>query len=58
MLRDVRKERGLSQYELSVKAGVNVANIRNWEQKGIEGAKVGLVKKVAAALGCTIEDLL
>lgn len=58
MLKDKRKESGLSQMELSEKSGIPMRTIQYWEAGHVLEAKVGSLKKVAEVLGCRIDDLL
>lgn len=54
-----RQRRGWSQTELASKSGVNVRNIRQYEQnpKTIGRAELATVQSLAKALGCRMEDL-
>lgn len=58
MLKEKRKESGLSQRKLSEKSGIPLRTIQNWEGGGIKCAVVGTLKKVADVLGCRVDDLL
>ena len=51
--------RGWSQTELASRSGVNVRNIRQYEQnpKTIRRAELSTVQSLAKALGCRMEDL-
>ena len=59
-LAQIRQENGLSQSQLADKSEVNRSMIQFYEQgvKDINKAQVGTVKKIAEALGCSIEDLI
>ena len=54
-----RQLRGWSQTELASKSGVNVRNIRQYEQnpERIRKAELSTVHSLAKALGCRMEDL-
>lgn len=53
----LREEAGLSQFKLAVMAGVTEKTVWNWEERGIENAKYGAVRRLARALGVAMEDL-
>lgn len=55
-----RKERMLSQQQLSIKTGISVRTIQDYEQhrRKLSHAKIETVKRLADVLGCTMEDLL
>ena len=59
-LAQIRQENGLSQSELSKKAGVNQSMIQFYEQgvKDINKAQAQTVKKLAQAIGCAMEELI
>ena len=59
-LKEMREKSGMSQSQLSRTAGVNIRTIQSYEQgiKDINRAQVGIVLKLAKALGCSIEDLI
>ena len=57
-LAEIRRAAGLSQNELANKAGLKVTTIQKWENRTMENAYVGLVKKAADALGCRVDDLI
>ena len=48
----------MSQFELAIKSGVKVTTIQKWENRSIENAYVGLLKRAADALGCKVDDLI
>lgn len=59
-LQKIRKNIGLSQSQLSKKAGVNIRSIQSYEQNVhmIDKAEYGTLKNISSALGCVVEDLL
>lgn len=57
-LKKLRVERGLSQAELSKKAGVHSVTLCEWEKGHTDGIKVQSVLKLADALGVPPSDLL
>jgi len=59
-LKNIRKERKLTQLKLSELSGVNVHMIQKYEQgvKDINKSEGLTLLKLSQALGCTIEDLL
>ncbi len=59
-LQEVRKAIGLSQKELSIKSGVTLRMIQQYEQraKDINKATASNLFALAGALGCKAEDLL
>ncbi len=59
-LQKIRKARGMSQQQLSDASGVTLRMIQLYEQKknDINCAAAGTVKRLAAALGCEMLDLL
>jgi transcriptional regulator with XRE-family HTH domain len=56
-LQKIRKDRGWSQPKLAEETGIAVATIREWEQRR-RNPSVPLIRKLADALECTVEDLL
>lgn len=58
MLRQRRKEAGLSQRELSELSGVPLRTIQHWELKGVENGTVKNVLNVSKALGLLIDQLV
>jgi len=58
-LRRLRENRGLTQGELAAASGVNVRNIRHYEQNpgSIARAEFATVAALARALACNIADL-
>ncbi len=59
-LKRIRESRGLSQTELAEQSGVNVRNIKTYEQRdnNIDKAQAQTLYKLSCVLGCNIEDLL
>ena len=55
-----RQLRGWSQTDLAVRSGVNVRNIRQYEQnpESIGRAEARAVRALAQTLGCRMDDLL
>ena len=59
-LKFMREAKGMTQAELSEKAGVNLRMVQNYEQgfKDINKATVLTVLRLAEALGCDVYDIL
>lgn len=57
MLKQRRKEAGLTQKQLAELSGVPWRTIRNWEDHVTEPMAKPL-KRVADVLGCTVDDLI
>ena len=59
-LKQIRKEKGLTQKELAEKTGTNLRTIQHYEQgsKDLNMAAAITVLRIAQALDCSIEDLL
>lgn len=59
-LKTIRENRGLSQNELAEQSGVNLRNIRAYEQRDneIDKAQAQILYKLSRVLGCNVEDLL
>ena len=59
-LQQIRKQRGLSQSQLSEKSHVKLINIQMYEtnKRNINTAQVNNVYKLAKAIDVTIEELL
>ncbi len=55
-----RKKAGLSQSKLSEASGVNLRTIQQYEngQRNIDGARLEILCNLAAAMGCTLYDVL
>ena len=58
MLRAIRKEKGLTQAELSEMSGQPLRTIQDWEIRGVEHGTVAKVKAVADVLGCKVDGLI
>lgn len=56
-LKLARIKKALSQRDLSKISGVGMNTIVKVEKGNIDGVSVGILKKLAAALGSTIQDL-
>ena len=53
-----RLKKGLTQMQLREKAKTNIQTIINIEKgKSIDGLRVGTIKKLAAILECSVNDL-
>lgn len=59
-LTKIRKERGLSQHELSIKSGVHLTSIYLYEQgkRDINKAQADTIFKLATALNVNMEELI
>lgn len=59
-LQKLRNEKGFSQSQLADLSGVNFRMLQYYEQgaKNIDGAKLETLISLAAALGCSISDIL
>ncbi len=57
-LKERRRELGLTQAELAVRAGVTPRTIQNYELGARKPQQVEIVQKLATALDCTVEFLL
>ena len=59
-LQTLRKNRGLTQVELSVATDVSLRMIQLYEQRqnDIAKAEAGTVIRLARALGCAVEDVV
>ena len=58
VLKEKRKEAGLTQRELSELSGVPRRTLQDWEAHGAAKADAGRLARVARALGCAMEELL
>lgn len=56
-LKEIRKERGLTQQQLADSCGVQNTCIANYEA-GIREPRLSEAKKMAAALNCTLDELI
>lgn len=59
-LQRIRKERGISQAELSERARISISTLQHYEQgyRDINGAAVETVFRIADALGCDPRELM
>ena len=59
-LKELRKEKKLTQQELAGRSGVKLRMIQAYEQnyQDISKAEVGSMIRLAKALSCSVEDLL
>ena len=53
----IAKDRGMSLYRLAKEAGITQTAIYKWRKAGIDRAQLGVMARVAAALGCKVDDL-
>lgn len=56
-LKQLRKQRGLSQCELAVSIGVSQGAVSQWESGAAKPTVENLVA-IAKALGCKLDDLI
>ena len=56
-LRDAREKALLTQEELAMKSGVTVSTISRLEN-GMQAARISTIRKLAAAVSATAEDLI
>ena len=59
-LREIRKNRNLTQRELAQKSGVNFRSLQDYEQghKKLTSASGDILMRLSTVLGCTAEELL
>ena len=59
-LREIRKNRNLTQKELARRSGVNFRSLQDYEQghKKLTSASGDILMRLSTVLGCTAEDLL
>ena len=59
-LREIRKNRNLTQKELAQRSGVNFRSLQDYEQghKKLSSASGDTLLRLSMVLGCTVEDLL
>ena len=59
-LREIRKNRNLTQKELARRSGVNFRSLQDYEQghKKLTSASGDILVRLSTVLGCTAEDLL
>lgn len=56
-LRRLRRERGLTQNELSTRMGVDSNTIWRWEN-GLRSPDLGTLRRLGKVLDCTIDQLV
>ena len=56
-IRDARIARGMTQEELSERSGVSRVTIIGLENGKILNAKTGTLRKIASALGMTLDEI-
>lgn len=57
-VRELAKERGINQEELSKRSGVKLSTVqRVWQNKGASEPRTSTMRNLALALGVSIEDL-
>jgi len=56
-LRRARAEAGLEQAQLAEAVGVNQSQVSDWERE-YNGCRLGMLHKLASALGCKPADLM
>lgn len=57
-LRTLRAARGLTQPQLSEAAGIHLQTLRNFEQGVYDDPRLSTLRKLAAALGVTVGELV
>lgn len=57
-LKERRKASGMSQKALAEASGLSFRTIQDWERWGTDRARVGQLRKAAAALRCDMADLI
>lgn len=59
-LREIRKDRNLTQRELAQRSGINFRSLQDYEQghKNLASANGDTLLRLSTTLGCSIEDLL
>ena len=58
MLKEMRERAGMTQAELSTEVGIPVRTISYWENGRALGMSAENLRKVATALGCTIDEIV
>lgn len=58
MLKQIRKEAGMSMRALSEASGIPERTIYHWEAGHAADARYAHLRKVADALGCTMEEIV
>lgn len=56
-LKALRAAAGLSQRKLAVAAGVHWRSIQQWESGERQLSDIYILRRLAAALGCAVDDL-
>lgn len=56
LLKQIRKDRGLTQRDVAEKANVSLGTYRTWEQ-GTSGMSLEMACRIAVVLGCTPNDI-
>ena len=54
----IRKEKGITQKELSEKTGIPVQTLVRYEKDKTENVPVGRIRRIASALGVSASELL
>ena len=57
LMKERRKELGMTQMDLAVRMGVQLSTVSSWE-RGARTASVPNLRKLAGILGVSMEDLL
>ena len=57
-LKQLREQAQLSQYKLALRAGLQPATVGYLERDERSNPQLDTLEKLAAALGCTVPDLL
>ena len=55
-VQELCRERGMTEYELAGRSGVAVDTLYGWRRRGLDGATLGCVARVARALGVPVEE--
>ena len=56
-IKNIRKQKGVTQTELSLKLGVDQTTVSQWETGKIK-PRVDTLIKLAEFFGCTVDELL
>lgn len=57
LMKERRKELGMTQMDLAARMGVQLSNVSSWE-RGARTASVPNLRKLAGILGVSMEELL
>ena len=57
-LKAIRKEKGLTQNELAIKAGISLSSIINYENRRRKNPPYTIVQRIAAALDVPLDSLI